>query len=143
MTRFLKTLLIWMLAFALPAQALGSVIKLSCGPTHHVAVPAAVSGHSHHEIHHKTADHAAHDHESTANAHHGEAAAEPDDDSTQYKSATCSACATCCASAAVVHSDLTWMPGYRNSFIFVPSPFLSFFGHVPAGLERPPRSFVV
>jgi hypothetical protein len=139
MNRFLKILLIWMLAFALPAQALGSVIKLSCGPTHHVAVPAAVSGHTQHEM----ADHAAHHHEFAASANHGEAAADPVDDSTQYKSATCSACATCCASAAVVRSDLSWMPGYRNSFIFVPSPFLSFIGHVPAGLERPPRSFVV
>jgi hypothetical protein len=140
MNRFLKILLIWMLAFALPAQAMGSVIKLSCGPTHHLAAPAPVDAVEH--VHHEMGHDAAHHHELAGDGVHGDAA-DSSDAQEKFGSGTCSACATCCASAVAVHSELNWKPGFRSSFILVHSPVLSFTGHVPAGLERPPRFFLV
>jgi len=137
MNRLFKTLLIWLLVLALPAQALGSVIKLSCGPTHHARASMNISmpQHSHHGMESTTAHH----HDTADDAVKGDASAESSAASPDYQSATCSACATCCAGAAVMHSELSWTPSYRNSFIPAPSAVSSFTGHIPAGLERPPR----
>lgn len=137
MNRLLKTLLIWILMLALPAQALGSVIKLSCGPTHHAraSMNISVPQHPHHGMESATAHH----HDIADDANKADASAKSSVASPEYQSATCSACATCCSGAAVMHSPLNWTPSYRNSFIAVTSVLSSFTGHIPAGLERPPR----
>jgi uncharacterized protein involved in copper resistance len=146
MNRFFKTLMIWMLALALPAQALGSVIKLSCGPTHHAntsmnasmdaSIKIAAPQHANHGMEH----HAAYHHDVAGDAVQGDASNDSSDAPVKFESATCSACATCCAGAAGVHAHLNWAPSHRNSFVPVTPPATSFTGHVPAGLERPPRS---
>lgn len=143
MNRFFKTLLVWVLVLALPAQALGSAFKLSCGPMHQVGTSIKPSflepTDARHAARHEVTDHATHHHSMNDDADNdtfGEASTA----SSQYKSAYCSACATCCTGAAVMHSGLNWIPIYGNSFIAPISPASSFTGHIPARLERPPRS---
>jgi hypothetical protein len=137
MTRLLRTFLIWMLLLALPAQAIASAIKTSCGPTHHsiTSTVAAEPQHSHHGMH--NADY--HHYDVADSTVEGDALPDMSDASGKYKSSFCSACAACCVGAAAIPSQLDWAPVHTGSFISVISPESSFTGHIPAGPERPPR----
>lgn len=143
MTRLFKTLLIWLLALVLPAQAIAAAAKSCCGSRHHAISElssATMLTESHDPdagMHHGTA-HASVD----AGEHHGAAADDTGASAaghSHYKSSYCSACAACCIGAAVAPSMPDWTPASRNSFIPITSPPGAFTAHVPAGLERPPR----
>jgi hypothetical protein len=134
MIRFLKTLLIWILVLALPAQAMASAVKLSCGPAHYNAVQVVHAADGHH-----------HD---GATAHSGmdsassDATASADNSPTKpniHKSSFCSTCAACCVGATAPPSISFLTPAYSSSELVVISPAPLVTGFIPAGLERPPK----
>jgi hypothetical protein len=134
MIRFFKTLLIAILVLALPAQAMASAVKLSCGPAHHNAsqIVLATDGH-----HHDGAT--AH---SGADSTSSDATANADNSPTKpniHKSSSCSACAACCVGATVPPSISFLTPAYSSSELVVISPAPLITGFIPAGLERPPK----
>jgi hypothetical protein len=137
----LRLLIVWLMALALPLQALASVTMLHCGPSHErmqgarASVEAdLLSPHAHGSASH------VHDGVAASAGHAGSlsgAAAQPEKpaDPGKYK---CSACAACCSIGALPSPALA-----------VPAPAVSptvFFAVVPtvgasaaAGPERPPR----
>lgn len=141
----LRLLIVWLMAVALPLQALASATMLHCGPSHERmqgakarAVPDALSPHAHGP----SLAAASHDHHGVAvsaelAASLSDAAGQPEKfaDPGKYK---CSACAACCSIGALPSPALA-----------VPSPAVSstvFFAVVPtvaafaaAGPDRPPR----
>lgn len=141
MNRVLKTLLLWLLILALPAQGFAAA-QLACGPAHHDKVPigAPASVHTHDAI-----DHVGHVHEHEDQAHEIQNAAAdeaaPDSSSSFHKHATakCSACAACCVGAAMSPTVLTWPQPHDSVTVRIVASAAAFSGHIPAGLERPPR----
>ena len=141
----LRFLIVWLMAVALPLQALASVTMLHCGPSHErmqVAeariVPDSLSPHAHGP----GLAAASHGHHGAAvsaepAASLSDAAGQPEKlaDPGKFK---CSACAACCSTGALPSPALA-----------VPSPAVSptvFFALVPsvsavaaAGPDRPPR----
>lgn len=135
MTRFLKMWAIWMLVLVLPAQALASAAKISCGPVHQsIASPTLPS--AHHAL--DDMGHATHQHEQIGDEKTHNA---PDAPST-FKSAFCSDCAACCVGAEVMSREMAWTPQFTDSSVQAISPPSFLAGFIPARLERPPRHFL-
>jgi hypothetical protein len=140
MFRMVRMLLIWLLAFALPAQGVMATTMVFCGPNHHDrAFVAAV-------MHDADAAHVGHD--LAAHSHH-EAAdgstenSAPDVTVTPDKLAPsdmqkCSVCASCC-SAAAIHDTVPKLPVLEPvAADFAPvAPVVEPFA--ADGPERPPR----
>ena len=127
-----RMLLIWLLAFALPAQGVIAATMVFCGPNHHDRAAAAAMAHD--------AD-AAHSHdEATAgkaeNTAPDEAAApETFSPSGMQK---CSVCASCC-SAAAIHDAVPKLPVFEPvaaDFAAMAPAVESFAADGP---DRPPR----
>lgn len=139
MMRLMKILVIWMLMLVLPAQAIASAIRLSCGPAHHPVSAAAAMAVEH--VHHGMDQHSDHHHELLQQAANDSASDTPKE-STQFKSSFCSACASCCVGALAPPSIGQWHSDHHSSFapLVAFAPFLA--GHIPPGLERPPRNFL-
>lgn len=141
----LRFLIVWLMAVALPLQALASATMLHCGPSHermqgsrssagadalspHVHGPSLAAASDDHDVVVASAGHAG---SQSADAAQPDKRADPG----QYK---CSACAACCSIGALPSLALA-----------VPSPAVAptvFFAVVPtvgafaaAGPERPPR----
>jgi hypothetical protein len=126
MLRSIKTLLLWLLLAALPVQGIAAAAMMSCQSAHEsvhesleVSEPAVA--HLHHDgALHSHQTHQTHDkHDATT---------------------SCSSCAACCIGAAAIPSGLAWTFVHNKSepVIVSPSPFMT--GHIPVGLERPPRA---
>ena len=139
----IRTLLIWLLVLAVPAQGAAAATMAFCGPNHHggeraASHQAAPSEHAHHM---GIAE--------TPHGHHGLAASSDNDTATPAGVATpakfvqadkhkCSACASCCSLGAIL-----------NTVLAVPAPVLTptvFTTEVPSvdpfaadGPDRPPR----
>lgn len=124
----LKFALAWILALALPMQALAAATMLHCaqGPLPQAA-PALHAHVGHHDAAAAEAG-MAHD---TAAHHVGNA----DDDGTHH----CSACAACVAGAALPSAASVTLPIDAAGAQLVP-PVSRECSVVLAGLERPPRS---
>jgi hypothetical protein len=136
----LRTLLIWLLVLALPAQGAMAASMAWCGPNHHASASSATAllvdqtAHEHHE-------HAPHDAAHAVEGQAGEAvsggSATPQP-LAQGDMQKCSVCASCC-SAAVIHSAEANLPGAEpGATVFatlVPAvePFAA------DGPDRPPR----
>ncbi len=132
MNKKFKTVLLWLLLFAIPLQGFATSSMLFCEISHHHEVTTMqVSALEH--------DHDGHQHELSAtvsdHGHHN--------DGFQHDMTKCSACAACCVGAAIVSS-------LGNGFSLTPPeshpiPFsiVRFAGHIPAGLERPPRLILI
>lgn len=139
MKHVIKTLLLWMLLLVLPAQAIATAAKMSCGPNHHATLAEKNVARTHHDANHGDHHHAENEAAVSDTALPDLADASPSDSSTSVKSAFCSACAACCVGAAVVSTQMDWSPSFTGTFIPALSPPPSFTGYIPAGLERPPR----
>lgn len=127
-----RTLLIWLLALALPAQGVIAATMVFCGPDHHdrasVAAEAHDAGAAH--SHHEAADGQAENTVSDESAAHYKFA--------QSDMQKCSVCASCC-SAAAIHDTVAKLP------VFEPV-VTDFAALAPAvepfaadGPDRPPR----
>ena len=121
MVQLLRTVLIWLVAFAIPAQGMAAAAMLHCGPHHHDATAAQTKDHAHlgdlglapaAPATHGHAAHAVADADVADNV--GRNSAMPDAASTaligKSTAATkatgstyqkCSACASCCAGMAL------------------------------------------
>jgi hypothetical protein len=103
MARFVRTLLIWLMVLAIPAQGLAAATRAFCGPNYHSGGSAraeaseTVSSHSHHGA-------APSVHESDSSGATAEAIAGEAPDTSKSGSGTkqkCSACASCCSVGAI------------------------------------------
>jgi hypothetical protein len=136
MTRVLKLLLLWLLALALPMQGYAAATRISCdvAQAHHVAsADHKRSAHHHAQPGAETMHAHAIAGQTTHSRHHS------DSESGEHKHSSCNTCAACCIGAAATPAALHWHPPHdskerRSSFFTV-----SFSGHVPPGIERPPR----
>lgn len=119
MHRFLKTLLLWLLALALPVQGFAAAANAYCGPAAHQRVAVQAEGHHDHPMQAAT-NPTPHD-ESHASGKHLDTA--------------------CCAGAVLLPSLVTWSAAQRR-IAFAHAPAASpFSGHIPDGLKRPPKAF--
>lgn len=134
MIRVFKTLLLWLMLATLPLQGVAAVVKVACGPEHHVMIPSTF------DHHHADAD--AGLYHGDENSHPATTHGSPDSDADAAaadKASTCSACATCCVGATAPPSALNLAPELPASNFIVPFPVVAFNGHIPASLERPPK----
>jgi len=145
MIRVLKTfLLLWLMA-ALPIQGLAAVAQSSCDPAHHASSwPTVALPHQHGQEAATLHEHTHPGLESTAGMHHLHTASmsTPLDEARQvHKGSSCSACAACCFGAAAPPSVMSWNPAPTSAEVAFDFHPLLFTGHIPPGLERPPRHF--
>jgi hypothetical protein len=147
MSRFLKTLLLWLLIAALPIQGMAAVVKASCGSErHNNAVNPRVS-----QLHFHDDGTTPHHHDALLSLpvvdHHDEASTTASDNSASadtqnhHKSSSCSACASCCFGAVAPPPVLSWNPAQHSYRAAAAALIVQFAGYIPAGIERPPRAF--
>ena len=149
MTRFLVRLLLWFFIAALPLQGYAGVMRMCCAqgnaPAMDMDMDMASAA--------TTPDGAAVGHAGPMArdmAHptgHCAAMAGPTDLAGHAPQAGtdhgCAACAACCLAMALLPSAS--MPGIaaeRNASAVALAPAIFLAGHIPAGLERPPRPFL-
>ena len=143
MGSILRTVLLWLMAIALPVQGMAASAMLVCGPSHERMTQSV--GSEAHEAVHAIAHHqaAANPAGPTADAHH---AVDTDDtgadasgkftDLGKYK---CSACAACCSMLALP-AGVAWLgePGLVNAIPGAPAAAAP--SYLTEGIERPPRA---
>ena len=140
---FVRTLLIWLLVLAVPAQGAAAATMAFCGPNHHGSGAtqvelAAPTEHAHHDSGAMTA-HQHHDVTAQADedlsASASFAASAKVGDPGTHK---CSACASCCSVGAILSSVLA-VPAP----VFTPTVFSTVVPRVDTfaadGPDRPPR----
>jgi hypothetical protein len=139
MTRFFKTLLIWILVAVVPLHAVAATVGMSCAPAHQQAMQVAMS----HDATHAMSDDTGHHHD---RAEHSAAAMWADTDAADTTDrpdhsphATCSACSAFCMGAAAPPSVSVSLPPFSGSENVVVSAAPRVSGFIPEGLRRPPR----
>jgi len=147
MWRSLRIALMWLLAFAVPAQGFAAASMFNCSPGHHgTAGKQAHAGHS--GIHVHGAATPPHGHEGHSHAN-GPAVSSIDADGAAEASAlgkvakgSCSACASCCTAAALPSSGLSFeaTPVHAGVAPLVPRSIAAF---LTDGPDRPPRSMIL
>ena len=140
----IRTILVWLLVLAVPAQGAAAVTMALCGPNHHggaAATSAAQAGSAEQANHHSA--------EPGAPGHHHMAAQADKDDSASASPAVsaqgshavkqkCSACASCCSLGAILSPMLavpapTVTPTVFSAVVLTVSAFAA------DGPDRPPR----
>jgi hypothetical protein len=126
MNRRIKSLLVWLLLFALPLQGMAAAVQASCTSHHALMQAGAMPAHASH-----LAGHVAHHHDST---HSANASGDKLQDT-----GSCSSCASCCVGAIAIASqfDIAPVAGPVSGVIAALPPL--FAGFIPSRLERPPR----
>lgn len=135
----LKTFLIWLLALALPMQGYAAATMFTCQttlelPSHSMKQAAYIddimdAGDMHHH------DHASARQLADSELHHAGAGK-------HHHHLSCSTCSVCCVGVAVMPATVDWQPPYTGAELSPASPVVSFSGHIPSGLDRPPRSIL-
>lgn len=148
MRLLLKWLLLCLLALALPLQGMAAAGAHACGPAAHAPSAAATPAggdappQAHDPSHHSAPEHAHAAHASEDTAHVGPPQAE--DHPTGHAQPSggehhkCSACATCCAGAALP-THLNLYTGTAAPAAFVPTQPHAEPGWLPPQPKRPPR----
>ncbi|MCI4427850.1 MAG: hypothetical protein JHC40_01645 [Burkholderiales bacterium] len=141
MLSFVRTLLIWLLALAVPAQAVAAATMAFCGPGHQgrVVQPGSTSNGRHH-----------HDATKAEHSHvqhpvlHGEGLASPggehsaSTDRMHADSHKCSACASCCSALALASViEMPACPEFAATRFDCVAPSVEKFS--AEGPDRPPR----
>jgi hypothetical protein len=134
MFSWLKPVLVWLIAFALPVQALASATMLHCGPGHqrmHAAQMGTAPGASAHHDHSQ--------HRAASGHEHGAGKTAPLAELGKYK---CSACAACGAGCALPSSmPVIEAPEFGATVFVSVVPAVEAFA--VDGPDRPPRSVLV
>jgi hypothetical protein len=148
MDRVFKHLLLWFLMAALPVQGMAAIIKANCGPRHHTSFSVG-----------KAAPEGTMVQEHVPDAHLNHAGVQSTSDWTEPKATSveksgsssdvlpdhtasyCSACAACCTGAVAPPVALAVVPFPDSAGGTIVSPSDSYLGFIPAGLDRPPKSF--
>lgn len=138
---FVRRLLIWLLALAVPAQGAAAATMVFCGPSHQSRVVQGVStsnGEQHHAGH--KAQHSGAQHSGL----HGDGVASPSghhsapSDLVNADTHKCSACASCCSAVALVGAmDALACPEFAATVFDSVVPSVDKFS--ADGPDRPPR----
>ena len=129
----------WLLMLAVPVQGAAAAIMAFCGPNHHGVGQVVSAG----------ADDAHHDHDGAEGDHHHAQEAHDEDASASPQAAPhakfvqadkhkCSACASCCAAAALPSASAAFEPPLLGDS-FLPLISRNVVLLLADGLERPPR----
>lgn len=136
MRPLLKSLLLWLLALALPVQALAAAGMQHCG-TSHERMRGAAAAQAHAHAHDGAAAEGAHEHHHAA-APAAEATDAHADPGAAAAGFSCSACAACCIALALPAADVRSAApppdAYASALSAVPVP-----PFVTGSLDRPPR----
>lgn len=128
-----RTVLVWLMALAIPVQGLAAAGMRHCGvgpgPVTVAVSGAAMQTHAYAHSHSHADDGPAHD---AHHAHHAHADA-PD------AGHACSACAACCVSLGLPAPALR-LPAPPPEAGISSLPMTRLYSFVPSGLERPPRT---
>lgn len=132
MNRVLKTFFVWLLLIALPLQGYASVNTLTCEPSRH------------HDAAHVHADATASHHAQLDKVQTGadQKAAAQGAPAGKHGGTPCHSCQACCTGAILI-SSVDWVSADIDSVLPSASPVVHFAGHIPGGLERPPRTFLI
>lgn len=153
MSRLSKSLLLYLLMLAIPAQGFAASTLLFCGPAHQRVTTAQESDHhsGHGHSYARAADHQAHVLPAVSVDSVGLASIDAEGDSTNNDYAlgiagepgklSCSACAACCMGVAAPASDQKLQPAGLASERMAATSFRHI-GFVTDGPRRPPRSFL-
>ena len=147
MSCLMRSLLIWLLVLALPAQGFAVAAMVGCGLRHQAAVGAGGAAQVPHPHPHDAAGRAAHDfHHAalpapTGDAGDASASSGPAPDATAAVAADshkCSACASCCSAGAILNTvPSVPMPEFATlvfaDWVVSVAPF------AVDGPDRPPR----
>lgn len=150
MNRVLKMFLLWLLALALPMQTYAAATMFACGTTsghtaetvveaatmdHATMQHASPEFHAPDSMHHAAHAHDAHD------AHHASSqASHLPHSSADHQHSSCSICAVCCVGIAMMPAAIDWHPPHADAEIPLVALVVSFSGHIPPGIDRPPRT---
>jgi hypothetical protein len=147
---WLKFVVVWLVAVALPVQAVTSATMLHCGSSHQrmqmtQATPGQdASGGEHHGTD-PTGSHQHHDTVTTAELDRpavADADSTPSDQLTDLAKVKCSACASCCSVSAIPGTmPRVQAPEVSSAAIVADAPTVEAFS--PDGPERPPRILLV
>ena len=140
---FIRTLLIWLMVLAVPAQGAVAATMAFCGPNHHGGAATGSdqqAGPSKHANHHGDG-HGTPGHHDTAQADEVDAASARPAASSQASHAvkqTCSTCASCCSLGAILSPLLAVpAPAVTPTVFSAVVPTVSAFA--VDGPDRPPR----
>ena len=144
MALLIRTLLIWLMVFAVPAQGAAAAVMAFCGPNHHAGTAATQARQTEAAEHSMLRSHAdspiAHQH-MAAQTDESNSAAAASAESSQGSHAVkqkCSACASCCSTSALLSPTLA-VP----ALAVTPTVFSTVVPTVDAfaasGPDRPPR----
>ncbi len=138
--------MLWLLALALPVQGFAAVTQASCAPLTQYGLAASDAMQSP-EQSHRAADGMAHAHHQTSvqtdHAAHVNLDTPTDHQKNKHANVKCSACATCGMGVAML-PVMPQLPVFPVTSSSVVSSLSSLFpGHVPDGLKRPPKFFLV
>lgn len=138
----LRSVMMWLLLFALPLQGFAAATMLNCGPNHHRMMVAAIAApdetHEHMAAgqHHHETGMAGVEHEVASADQRGDAPSLPQlDKLMKFK---CNACAVCCMGAAMPTAIFTFEP-FPAAMAPESSVPTSHVGFVTDGPDRPPR----
>lgn len=140
----MRIAIMWLLAAAVPLQGVAAA-TMSCGAAEQgqFHVHAAAHGHEDRDATDAPTMHG-HPHASGVSTHshvHGEHSGAGAASLAHNLSHKCSACASCCANAAIPTQAMSFQAVELTDF-FTPFVARSVAAHVTEGLERPPRAFL-
>jgi len=140
MHRCVRPLWIWLLALALPLQALAAATMMHCGahPSPHAHASATQPAHHAHDASSHGPVHAhGHDGGATADHHH------PASDGANSLLHKCSACASCCIGLALPSADVAAPGPLKATGADLPPPATPAVAFVTGGPDRPPRTIAL
>jgi hypothetical protein len=151
MKRMFKIMVLWLLVLVLPIQGVAAAAMVCCGSIHQHGTALQNDDHHAHDGHDDDLDvtgplaqhltsHADHDHDVqqfTADK------ADAGSHNNAHGNAHCGTGGSCCASATLIASHFHWRALPTGSDTHLASPMPLFAGVTLAGIERPPRFFLV
>ncbi|WP_088285999.1 hypothetical protein [Ideonella sp. A 288] len=143
---WLRLMIVWFIALALPVQGMAGAAMMHCGPGHHGPDAALTMPHDHGSAHGSAHDEGAtaHHHAAMADsADLADATASPQDKApsgavTDLSKAKCSACAACCASAALPSASAPIAQSANAPTVFAEA-LVTVDAFASDGPDRPPR----
>ena len=141
----LRSLLIWLMALALPIQAVAAAGMLHCGAAHRLMQVGSASADAldGHDRVHEAAPHQHVDADTGLDTEMS--AGDPSDEGPNYTALgddyTCSACANCC-SAVALPASMVRLPAPPIAAHAAALPATNIDSFMPSGIERPPRTFL-
>lgn len=130
----LKFVLVWLIALALPVQALASATLLHCGPGHQRVHAAQLGTAPPASAHH---DHA--QHQAASSPEHDAGQTAPLADLGKYKCSACAACGSVCALTSQM--PVISAPEFGATVFLTVVPAVEAFA--VDGPDRPPRNLLV